>query len=94
MTPGYRELALDWREDLGAVSRSLDGAKAVQGNLDPAVLLAGPEATAAATRELLAAVPRRGHVFNLGHGITPDVDPDNLAVLVDAVHRLSPQYHT
>jgi uroporphyrinogen decarboxylase len=35
-----------------------------------------------------------GHVFNLGHGITPDIDPDNLAVLVDAVHRLSPQYHS
>jgi uroporphyrinogen decarboxylase len=34
-----------------------------------------------------------GHVFNLGHGITPDIDPDNLGVLLDAVHELSPQYH-
>jgi uroporphyrinogen decarboxylase len=34
-----------------------------------------------------------GHVFNLGHGITPDIDPDNLGVLVEAVHALSPQYH-
>ena len=34
-----------------------------------------------------------GHVFNLGHGITPDIDPDRVAVLVDAVHRLSPRFH-
>ena len=34
-----------------------------------------------------------GHVFNLGHGVTPDIDPDHVAVLVDAVHELSPQYH-
>jgi uroporphyrinogen decarboxylase len=68
---------------------------ALQGNLDPAVLRESPEMIEQGVAEVLASYgDGPGHVFNLGHGITPDIDPDNLAVLVDAVHRLSPQYHS
>jgi len=77
-------LALCWRSDLGAVQRR-HPERAVQGNLDPATLLAGPEATAAATRTLLASVERRGHVVNLGHGLTPDVPLESVAALVETV---------
>jgi uroporphyrinogen decarboxylase len=63
---------------------------ALQGNVDPSVLLASPEAIRAEVRKALASFgPHPGHVFNLGHGITPDVDPEHLRVLVDAVHELS-----
>ena len=62
------------------------GGKALQGNLDPAVLLAGPEATARAARELMARVPARGHVMNLGHGVSPDVPIESVEALIAAVH--------
>jgi uroporphyrinogen decarboxylase len=62
--------------------------------MDPAVLRASP----ARIRQEVAAVldsygPGAGHVFNLGHGITPDIDPANVQALVDAVRELSPAYH-
>jgi uroporphyrinogen decarboxylase len=79
-------LAVDWREDLPALRRAVGPLKALQGNLDPAVLVAGPEATAAAARALLASVPARGHIVNLGHGITPDAPIESVHALVDAVH--------
>ena len=57
-------------------------------------LLAGPEVIRAQVGETLASFGRgEGHVFNLGHGITPDVDPDNLAALIAAVREFSPAYH-
>ena len=63
---------------------------ALQGNLDPTVLYASPAAIEReAARVLEAFGPGDGHVFNLGHGISPDVDPAHVGVLVDAVHRLS-----
>ncbi len=58
-------------------------AKALQGNLDPAILLAGPDATRRAARALLARVPARGHVVNLGHGIMPDTPLESVHVLID-----------
>ena len=79
-------LAVDWREDLAALRRSLGATKALQGNLDPAILVAGPDATRAATKALLAAVPARGHIMNLGHGITPDAPIESVQAIVDAVH--------
>jgi uroporphyrinogen decarboxylase len=60
---------------------------AVQGNLDPAVLLGPRERIEAAARDVLArAGGRPGHVFNLGHGVLPDTDPDTLTRLVELVH--------
>ena len=60
--------------------------RAVQGNLEPAILTAGPAATLAAAKELLAATPARGHIVNLGHGILPQTPLASVAALVDAVH--------
>ncbi len=83
-------LALCWRSDLGALRAKLgphEGAgKALQGNLDPACLLAGPEATRRGTRKLLDSVPARGHIVNLGHGITPDVPIESVQAMIETVH--------
>jgi uroporphyrinogen decarboxylase len=79
-------LAVDWREDLAELRRAVGPNKALQGNLDPAILLAGPDATRAATEALLAAIPARGHIVNLGHGITPEASLESVQALIDAVH--------
>ena len=79
-------LSVDWRTDIASVQRR-HAHLAVQGNVDPAALLAGPEATRAKTRALLRDVDPRGHVVNLGHGILPTTPLDSVAALVDAVHQ-------
>jgi uroporphyrinogen decarboxylase len=91
---GCDALGVDWTTDL-AEARSYTGDKvALQGNLNPATLRESDEQIEKAVAEVLASYGNGpGHVFNLGHGITPDIDPHKLGVLVDAVHRLSPQYH-
>jgi uroporphyrinogen decarboxylase len=67
---------------------------ALQGNLDPSVLYASPAVIREKVAEVLAQFGHgSGHVFNLGHGINPDVDPEHAGVLVDAVHELSLPYH-
>jgi uroporphyrinogen decarboxylase len=87
-------VGLDWTSDLSDARRRVGTRVALQGNLDPATLYASPSAIRAAAAEVLAAFGNgSGHVFNLGHGITPDVDPEHLRVLIDAVHDLSVQYH-
>ncbi len=58
----------------------------VQGNLDPAILMAGPDATRDAAKALMASVPKAGHVFNLGHGILPTAPIASVEALVEAVH--------
>jgi uroporphyrinogen decarboxylase len=91
---GCDALGVDWTTDLATARGYVDDKVALQGNLDPATLRESPETIrqgVAATLESYGRGP--GHVFNLGHGITPDIDPDHLGVLVDAVHELSPQYH-
>jgi len=92
---GCDALGVDWTTDL-ATARQLTGDKvALQGNLDPATLREPPEVIEQAVADVLASYgDGPGHVFNLGHGITPDIDPDHLGALVEAVHRLSPQYHS
>lgn len=92
---GYDALGLDWTVDLGAARLQVGDRVALQGNLDPAVLYASPATIRQKTHDLLArfgAGP--GHIFNLGHGITPDVPPEHLQSLIAAVHDLSPAYHT
>ena len=91
---GCDALGVDWTTDLADARKYTDDKVALQGNLDPAVLRESPAAIEQGVADVLASYGSGpGHVFNLGHGITPDIDPENLAVLVDAVHRLSPQYH-
>ena len=87
---GCDALGLDWTTNVGEARRRVGERVALQGNLDPCVLYAGPERIRAAAGKILTdfgAGP--GHVFNLGHGIHPEVDPAHVKVLVDAVHELS-----
>jgi uroporphyrinogen decarboxylase len=79
-------VGIDWRMPL-ATARTLVGERAVQGNLDPTVLFAPPEVVEARTRAVLAdAGDGPGHVFNLGWGVLPDTDPDQLRRVVGVVH--------
>ncbi|MBS0570380.1 MAG: uroporphyrinogen decarboxylase [Proteobacteria bacterium] len=87
---GCAALGLDWTISLGAARTRVGDRVALQGNLDPAVLHASSDAIRSEAKRVLADFgPHPGHVFNLGHGITPDVDPERLGLLVDAVHALS-----
>lgn len=91
---GCDALGVDWTTDL-ATARKLTGDKvALQGNLNPATLRESAGTIEQGVADVLASYGTGpGHVFNLGHGITPDIDPDKLGVLVEAVRRLSPAYH-
>ncbi len=91
---GCDALGVDWTTDLRQARDYVQDKVALQGNLDPATLREPPEAIRQGVADVLASYGHGpGHVFNLGHGITPDIDPDHVAVLVDAVHELSPKYH-
>ena len=80
-------VGLDWTIEIGEAERRIGSKVALQGNLDPSVLYASPEIiTAEAYKVLDQFKGQTGHVFNLGHGITPDVNPESMKVLVDAVH--------
>jgi uroporphyrinogen decarboxylase len=83
-------VGLDWTVDLAQARRRVGARVALQGNLDPLVLLTDPaviEREAAAV--VRAAGPAPGHIFNLGHGIVPTTPPENVAALVEAIHRES-----
>ena len=91
LVPAYADLpaealAVDWREDLASLRARVGVRKALQGNLDPAILLAGPDATRRALHDLLVRTPARGHVVNLGHGIMPETPIDSVLALVEVVH--------
>jgi uroporphyrinogen decarboxylase len=92
---GCDALGVDWTTDLADARRFTEDKVALQGNLNPATLRESPEVIEQGVADVLASYGAGpGHVFNLGHGITPDINPDHLGVLVDAVRRLSPQYHS
>ncbi len=87
---GCDALGLDWTTDLGEARRRVGERVALQGNLDPCVLYAAPERIRAEVARVLDAFgPGPGHVFNLGHGIHPGVDPDHAGAMIEAVHELS-----
>jgi uroporphyrinogen decarboxylase len=92
---GCDALGADWTISLAEARARVGDKVALQGNLDPAILLASP---AVIQKQALACLGSfghgSGHVFNLGHGITPDVAPEHLAVLLEAVRNASPQFHT
>ncbi|MFC8291207.1 uroporphyrinogen decarboxylase [Streptomyces sp. NPDC057250] len=84
---GADVVGVDWRVPLDEAARRVGPGKALQGNLDPAVLFSSREAVEAKTDEVLAAAKGlEGHVFNLGHGVLPTTDPDALTRLVEHVH--------
>ena len=91
---GCDAVGIDWTVDLGAARERVGHRVSLQGNLDPAVLLAGRQAIRAGVAAVLAAYGKgAGHVFNLGHGVAQFTPPENVAALVEAVHELSPAYH-
>jgi uroporphyrinogen decarboxylase len=87
---GADVVGVDFRVPLDQAARRVGPGRALQGNLDPAILFAPWDAVAQRTREVLAAGRvAEGHVFNLGHGVIPETDPDVLARVVDLVHEES-----
>ncbi|USQ13365.1 uroporphyrinogen decarboxylase [Legionella lytica] len=91
---GCDALGLDWTCDLGEARRRVGDKVALQGNLDPSVLLSSEKCIREQVQKVLASYGHgSGHVFNLGHGITPDVPPAHVAAMVEAVHEFSPFYH-
>jgi uroporphyrinogen decarboxylase len=91
---GCDAVGLDWTIELSEARRRVGARVALQGNLDPTVLFASPEAIRAEVAKVLASYGAGpGHVFNLGHGISQFTPPEHAAALVAAVHDLSPAYH-
>ncbi len=89
---GCDGIGLDWTASLGAVRERVGEGITLQGNMDPMTLYADPERIRGEVRAVLSDFGAPGrHVFNLGHGILPDIDPDNVAVMVEAVHEYSRQ---
>jgi uroporphyrinogen decarboxylase len=83
---GCDAAGVDWTTDLKTAREAVGGRIALQGNLDPSALYAPPDVLRAdALRVLESYGPGSGHVFNLGHGITPEVDPERVALLVETV---------
>jgi uroporphyrinogen decarboxylase len=87
-------VGLDWSVDLGDARRRIGAGAALQGNLDPAVLLASPEVVRREVQKALESFGSgAGHVFNLGHGVPQLTPPENVGALVAAVRELSPKFH-
>ena len=81
-------MGVDWTTDLKTARAAVGGRVALQGNLDPSALFAPPDTLRSETLRVLESYGEGpGHVFNLGHGITPDVDPQRVAVLVETVRN-------
>jgi len=92
---GADALGLDWTTDIGEARRRVGDKVALQGNMDPNVLYASPGRIREEVAGILSAYGTgNGHVFNLGHGIHPGIDPEHVAALVQAVRELSPAYHS
>jgi uroporphyrinogen decarboxylase len=87
-------VGLDWKRPIGKARERVGDKVALQGNMDPCVLHASPERIREEVATILASFGNgNGHVFNLGHGIHPEVNPEHVSAFVDAVHTLSPPYH-
>ena len=91
---GCDALGVDWTTDLSEARARVGDRVALQGNLDPAVLYASPEVIREEVRQVLESFGHGpGHVFNLGHGIHPEVKPEHAGAMIEAVVELSPAYH-
>lgn len=94
---GANGLGLDWMTDI-AEAKALVGKQVVlQGNMDPGVLYSTPEVVRENVKKVLTGFGKvgadEGHIFNLGHGIHPGIDPENVKAMVDAVREFSPEFH-
>ena len=83
---GADVLGVDWRIDIGTVRRAVGDQVALQGNLDPGALYASPEEIRARVFEVLRQAGPLGHIFNLGHGVTPQTNPEHVRAMIAAVH--------
>ncbi len=91
---GPDALGIDWTTDLGDARRRVGSRVALQGNMDPCILYTSPERIRAEVETVLSSYGSgAGHVFNLGHGIHPEIDPENVRVFIDAVHESSARFH-
>lgn len=91
---GCDALGIDWTMDIRHARARVGDKVALQGNMDPAILLGSPERIRLEVQAILDGYGQgSGHVFNLGHGITPDVDPEKAGVFIDAVQSFSRTYH-
>ncbi|MBK1691883.1 uroporphyrinogen decarboxylase [Ectothiorhodospira mobilis] len=91
---GCDALGLDWTVDIKEARLRVGERVALQGNMDPAVLYASPDRVREETKKVLAGFGKgSGHVFNLGHGIHPAINPDHVAAMVETVHEAGRQYH-
>ncbi len=92
---GFDGLGLDWTCDIRLARQRVGWQVALQGNLDPVALYASPATIRRKVGSILEGFGEgSGHVFNLGHGISPDVDPAHVEAMVEAVHELSPKFHS
>lgn len=91
---GCDVVGVDWMADIGDVRRRIGNKVALQGNMDPCTLYASPETIRKSVKNILASFGEgEGHIFNLGHGILPDIPVDHAKAFINAVHELSPAYH-
>ena len=91
---GYTGLGLDWTCDIALARRRVGDRVALQGNMDPISLYASEQVIRDKVKNILNQYGSgSGHVFNLGHGILPDVNPDHVLAMVEAVHEFSPELH-
>ena len=91
---GAQTVGIDWTTDIGSARQLIGDSVALQGNMDPSMLFASPARIREEVASILGAYGHgSGHVFNLGHGITPGVNPDHVTAFVQAVQELSPTYH-
>lgn len=87
---GCHALGLDWTVDIGSAKARVGDRVALQGNMDPAVLRADPVTIEREVKSILSSFGGgAGHIFNLGHGITPDIDPEHAKAFIEAVHKFS-----
>ncbi|WP_421419034.1 uroporphyrinogen decarboxylase [Pseudoalteromonas lipolytica] len=91
---GCDAVGLDWTINIGDAKRRVGDKVALQGNMDPSMLHGTPERIRQEVATILEDFGTgSGHVFNLGHGITPDVDPEHAGIFINSVHELSAKYH-
>ncbi len=91
---GCDAVGLDWTTELGSARARVGDQVALQGNMDPTVLLGSPDAIRSEVKRTLESFGHgEGHIFNLGHGISQHTPPENVSVFIDTLHELSPQFH-
>ena len=91
---GCTALGIDWTTDISVARQRVGERVGLQGNMDPNILYASPDRIREEVDTILTSFGSgSGHVFNLGHGIHPGIDPENVAVLVETVHKQSERFH-